>query len=310
MNKVIRISVFAAAFAVFAILPASVAHAGVYSGFYDDTEYEIPLEYDWTYQDPGYEIPLEVSYDEYDAGYEIPLDISYDEYDTGYEIPLDDCLLSSYDEEDEIVIDTDIPEYEDDVLEPAAPVQEKKEAKSARVGSYDPNGSTSVGSRSCDADDIARPAVKDKGKPVAPAASSASVSSNGSKGASGTVTSEMSTALGTINAKRAKAGAGSLSFSEELNLAAAQRAKEATQRFSHIRPNGKNAVTVLSENGIEYNVSGENITLGYSSAASAVDAWSLSPSHNRCMLNVDYAKAGLGCATVGGYTVWVLILTD
>lgn len=134
----------------------------------------------------------------------------------------------------------------------------------------------------------------------------------GSSGGSTTpgVTNEMSRALDAINARRASAGAKKLTFSADLNRAAAARVKEITVKFSHVRPNGKTNVSILREFGIDYNCAGENIACCIDSAEDAAAAWATSTTHSRCMLNKDYGHAGIGVTTVDGITYCVLILTD
>ena len=124
------------------------------------------------------------------------------------------------------------------------------------------------------------------------------------------VTNEMSRALDAINARRASAGAKKLTFSADLNRAAAARVKEITVKFSHVRPNGKTNVSILREFGIDYNCAGENIACCIDSAEDAAAAWATSTTHSRCMLNKDYGHAGIGVTTVDGITYCVLILTD
>lgn len=124
------------------------------------------------------------------------------------------------------------------------------------------------------------------------------------------VTSEMQAVLNLINRARANAGARRLTFSSELNRAAAARVKETTVKFSHSRPNGKPGVSILRDFNIDYNKAGENIACCVYTPESVVAAWSASPTHNRCMVNNDYSKAGIGTTTVNGYTYWVLLMTD
>lgn len=113
-----------------------------------------------------------------------------------------------------------------------------------------------------------------------------------------------------INILRSQAGVGSLRLSDALNRVADARVQESVVRFSHIRPNGKTNITILAEYGVDYNMSGENITRCVSTPAEAVAAWHSSYTHNRCMLNSGYSQAGVGTTTVNGITYWVLILTD
>ncbi|MCR5421513.1 MAG: hypothetical protein K6E98_10925 [Lachnospiraceae bacterium] len=124
------------------------------------------------------------------------------------------------------------------------------------------------------------------------------------------VTESMKRVLNAVNERRSKAGVGRVTFSDELNYVAALRVKEISKTFSHYRPNGRNWVTILSENGVDHDYAGENLACYVSSPEQVVTMWSYSGSHNRCMLNGDYSRAGVGTATVNGVTYWVLTLTD
>ena len=138
-------------------------------------------------------------------------------------------------------------------------------------------------------------------------------SGNGSSGGGSSVpgvTTEMSRALDAINARRTSAGAKKLTFSQDLNRAAAARVQEITVKFSHVRPNGRTNVSILRELGIDYNCAGENIACCINSAEDAAAAWATSTTHSRCMLNKDYGHAGIGVTTVDGIKYCVLILTD
>ena len=124
------------------------------------------------------------------------------------------------------------------------------------------------------------------------------------------VTETMKTMLNAINKRRAAAGVSRLTFSSELNRIASLRAVEVSKCFSHNRANGKNWISILTENGVPHNAAGENLACRITNPELVVMAWSRSPSHNRCMLNGDYNHAGIGTITVNGCTYWTLTLTD
>ena len=123
-----------------------------------------------------------------------------------------------------------------------------------------------------------------------------------------TVTSDMKRALELINQQRTKAGLKPLTMSTTLNSIAYLRANEASQKYSHIRPNGKQCISIYSEYGISYNCAGENLAVGQKTAERAVSAWMMSSSHMRCMLNADYTQVGISCIQVNGVTYWALSL--
>jgi uncharacterized protein YkwD len=88
--------------------------------------------------------------------------------------------------------------------------------------------------------------------------------------------------------------------SAALNAAAATRAREAAQNWSHTRPNGQSWSTVLAQ----HNVTGwahasENlsrVTGGANPAAAyrAVQSWMNSPSHREALLRADLTHVGHG----------------
>lgn len=135
---------------------------------------------------------------------------------------------------------------------------------------------------------------------------SATTASDGTGAAASTI----NTVINQINERRAAEGVSPLAADSTLNYVATQRVKETSKKFSHTRPNGRESVTILSEYGVNAGRSGENIACCISSPEGVVSAWANSPSHNRCMLNRDYTRAGVGTMVSDGVTYWVLILTN
>ena len=294
MNNLIKFSAIAAGCALFAILPAS-------------TVYAVTDLSDYIYD---YADDISVGYADVISPYYAGARTSYyndDISSAGGVMDLDSYSGSSR-SYDYIGVGESYDSYNNGISEPSdvldldAPVSTSR-AVSGSIGNV---SYTSASSSIKVVDDIGatKPAVNPSTKP-----SDSNTGSSG-KSVSGGVTSDASRALGTINSLRAKKGAGALTFNADLNRVAALRAEEATRKFSHTRPNGKNGVSILAENGISYGAAGENIACTGSSAESAVSAWARSAAHSRCMLDSGYAQAGLASATVGGTTVWVLILTD
>ena len=80
--------------------------------------------------------------------------------------------------------------------------------------------------------------------------------------------------LALVNTQRAAVGLGGLVWDENLVQAAYVRAIEASQVFSHTRPNGQDWWTVNS--AIMY---GENLAHNFYSPESVVNAWKNSPTH-------------------------------
>lgn len=77
-----------------------------------------------------------------------------------------------------------------------------------------------------------------------------------------------------VNEQRAMAGAGSLTWDPSLESTSNVRALEASQSFSHTRPDGSPWYTVNSAI-----MGGENLAYGFNDAESAMAAWMASPTH-------------------------------
>ena len=89
------------------------------------------------------------------------------------------------------------------------------------------------------------------------------------------------------NLERTSRGLSALRVDAELNRAAAVRARELVQSFSHTRPDGSDWSSVSSA------VSGENIAKGHDSADRVMAAWMSSDGHRANIL-----RAGFGCIGV------------
>lgn len=91
-----------------------------------------------------------------------------------------------------------------------------------------------------------------------------------------------------VNAKRQEAGLGALAWNSGLEQASAVRAVEASQSFSHTRPNGTDWWTVNSN--LMY---GENLAKGYASADSVVQAWLDSPTHKANIMDAEFTSGSI-----------------
>ena len=133
-------------------------------------------------------------------------------------------------------------------------------------------------------------------------------SGNGSNSTGGTNTGTSSAAqavLAEVNAARAQNGLSALTLDANMNRAAAVRATELAQSFSHTRPNGSRGLTALNEAGVSYRTAGENIASGQQSAQAVVSAWMNSSGHRANILSSLFGRMGVGQATIGGRTYWV-----
>ena len=103
-----------------------------------------------------------------------------------------------------------------------------------------------------------------------------------------------------VNEERSQAGLKSLKWDQNLETVSNVRAKEASQKFSHTRPNGSQWCTVNSK--IQ---AGENLAFGYDSADEANTAWMNSPTHKDNILYPDFKKMAIGIyQTDDGTNYW------
>ena len=96
-----------------------------------------------------------------------------------------------------------------------------------------------------------------------------------------------------VNTERMKAGLQPYKYDLRLEKAAMVRAKEIAVKFSHIRPDGRNSSTAVSEAGAGC-PSGENIGMGTSSAPEIMQAWMDSLGHKIAILSKSSTHIGVG----------------
>lgn len=112
-----------------------------------------------------------------------------------------------------------------------------------------------------------------------------------------------------VNAERAKYGLSALKVDSRVQQAAQVRAKETVQSFSHTRPNGSSFSTALTEAGVSYTRSGENIAYGQSTPQQVVQAWMNSSGHRANILNESFTTIGVGYTVSGGTAYWAQLFT-
>ena len=112
-----------------------------------------------------------------------------------------------------------------------------------------------------------------------------------------------------VNAERAKYGLSALKVDSRVQQAAQVRAKETVQSFSHTRPNGSSFSTALTEAGVSYTRSGENIAYGQSTPQQVVQAWMNSSGHRANILSSSYTTIGVGYTVVNGTAYWAQLFT-
>lgn len=117
-------------------------------------------------------------------------------------------------------------------------------------------------------------------------------------------TDEIDSVFQLTNKERDEAGLFSLELDSDLCAAAQTRAEEIAELVSHTRPDGRDCHTILDDYGISYEVWGENIAGGQTSADAVHHAWMNSPSHRENILDAGYSKIGVGYYVVEGMTYW------
>lgn len=118
-------------------------------------------------------------------------------------------------------------------------------------------------------------------------------SSGGSSSASSTPVAVQSM-MNRFNQARAENGIPALRWDSSLQSAAMTRAKEVTQKFAHVRPDGTNALDMPG-------VKGEILVAGASSESAAFNAWMNSTAHRNVILNDE--SGGVYVVRNGSY--WV-----
>lgn len=91
-----------------------------------------------------------------------------------------------------------------------------------------------------------------------------------------------------VNEQRKIVGINSLLWDVNLEATSNVRAIEASQNFSHTRPNGSPWYTVNSTI-----MCGENLAYGFNDAESAIKAWMESPTHRDNILYDDFTKVAI-----------------
>lgn len=97
-----------------------------------------------------------------------------------------------------------------------------------------------------------------------------------------------------VNEERAKAGLSPLTEAQNVAEAAGVRAEEISRSFSHTRPDGSSYNTALTQSGVTYRGSGENIAYGQKTPEEVMNSWMNSQGHRANILNADYTTIGVG----------------
>ena len=114
------------------------------------------------------------------------------------------------------------------------------------------------------------------------------------------------------NEERAKAGLPALKVNDKLMQAAAIRAKELTERFAHVRPDGDETYSVFDEVGYDLGMklAGEVAAYGQTTPQAVVNAWMQSKGHRDWLLSAECVEVGVGIAiSSNGIFYWAQVFT-
>lgn len=113
-----------------------------------------------------------------------------------------------------------------------------------------------------------------------------------------------------VNQERAKAGLSPVTADTSIQAAAQVRAKEIEKSFSHTRPDGSSFSTALTQQGVTYRGSGENIAWGQKTPEQVMNGWMNSDGHRANILNKNFTKIGVGYhQNASGTNYWTQIFT-
>ena len=108
-----------------------------------------------------------------------------------------------------------------------------------------------------------------------------------------------------VNILRSKKGLNEVTADNTLMEAAQVRAEEATEKFSHTRPDGSDCFTALDEAGWPQDThAAENLAQGQKTALQVVNAWYHSSGHKHNMLHEKNGTIGVGISGSGYSMTW------
>lgn len=98
-----------------------------------------------------------------------------------------------------------------------------------------------------------------------------------------------------MNRQRAAAGLGPLRLNSKLTAAADDRMHDmfAKHYFDHVSPDGIDPFSWVDRRGYNYTEIGENLAVGYRSAADVVDGWMHSEHHRENVLGSRFDEIGI-----------------
>ena len=129
-------------------------------------------------------------------------------------------------------------------------------------------------------------------------------------------TTEEQQLLALLNAARAEAGLPELAADHPVTSLAGERSDDmATRRyFAHVTPEGRNALEMLIERGVNFQYAGETLQMNNYAAdqtlAHAAQALLASPAHRAILLDGRFSHLGVGHAVDGGMHYYTVIVVQ
>ncbi len=99
-----------------------------------------------------------------------------------------------------------------------------------------------------------------------------------------------------VNEIRALKGERALEFTPPLVSSSQAKADDMAKNhyFSHTGPDGKSVTSWVLQYDYDYEFAGENLAMGFNSAADVVAAWKKSPTHYANLIDADFIHSGIG----------------
>jgi uncharacterized protein YkwD len=109
-----------------------------------------------------------------------------------------------------------------------------------------------------------------------------------------------------LNKARKDAGLKPLTMDYgNMMIGAKIRAKEITVLWAHERPDHESWSTVYDEEGIKYNMRGENLAKGYRTVDAVLEGWMNSEGHRANMMHKNFTHISIACLEYDGTFYWV-----
>lgn len=109
--------------------------------------------------------------------------------------------------------------------------------------------------------------------------------------------------LQATNVQRLQQDQNPLSLNGQLSAAAQAKANDMAQHdyWNHISPSGQTPWALLTTQGYQYQMAGENLAYGFSGADQTIAGWMNSSEHRANLLNAGYNEVGFGVAQALNY---------